>query len=86
VKQVTRIDRRQARIRRIKAKNIANPEVDNEKVAFTPNSQYVIGKSQDLPLDLIVFVQRYSGDPALKVCVYNTTHEQSSLEVLELHS
>jgi hypothetical protein len=28
----------------------------------------VIGQSQNLPLDLAVFVQRHAGDPALHVC------------------
>ena len=74
VKQVTRIERRQARLRRIKAKHIENKEVDNEKVAPSPDSHYVVGKSQARPLDLILFVQRYSGDPALKVCTYNTSY------------
>lgn len=67
VKQVARIERRQARIRRIKAKQRESKEPDLEKVASSPESSYVVGKSQDLPIDLVPFSERYSRDPALKV-------------------
>jgi hypothetical protein len=33
-----------------------------------------MGKSQNLPVDLDNFLQRYAGDPALKVRTCNASH------------
>jgi hypothetical protein len=67
VKQVAHIERRQARIRRVKAKQCESKDIVPEKVASSLESNYVIGQSQDLPIDLASLSQQYSRDPALKV-------------------
>jgi hypothetical protein len=77
VKQITRIERRQSRIRRIDSRQQENPVVEDEQVDSCPEGHYAIGKTQNMPLDLTVFVQRYSGDPAIKVLQHNILRERS---------
>jgi hypothetical protein len=67
VKQITRIERRQSRIRRIETRQQESPVIEDEQVDSCPEGHYAIGKNQNMPLDLTGFVQRYSGDPAVKV-------------------
>lgn len=67
---MTQIERRQARIRRIcerlntnsKSKTTADPET-----AMSPEARYHIGKTQNEPEHLVHFVQKNTGDPAVKV-------------------
>lgn len=67
---MTQIERRQARIRRIRerlsagTKHQAAVDIDS---ATSPNARYHIGKSQNEPEHLIAFVQNNAGDPAVKV-------------------
>ena len=67
MKQITRIERRQSRIRRIECRQQETPVIEDEQVDSCPEGHYHIGKTQNMPLDLTVFVQRYSEDPAIKV-------------------
>jgi hypothetical protein len=64
-KQMARIERREARIRRIRQRNFTTQDSEKEKVASCPEAHYVIGKSQKLPWDVSQFVQRNLGDPAI---------------------
>ena len=63
--QLASIERRQARIRRIRARrdalNLADP-VPNQ-----PEEHHVIGRSQNFPEDLTRFMQSNIGDPATNV-------------------
>jgi hypothetical protein len=67
IKQMTNIERRQTRIRRLKerlAKSDAAPDFD---IAHTPDMHHHIGKSQNDPEHIGLFVHRHAGDPAVKV-------------------
>src|ERR1700749_20611 len=46
IKQMTQIERRQARIRRIRAKHQQTGNSSNEDVARSPEAHHIIGKSQ----------------------------------------
>jgi len=77
VEQITRIERRQSRIRRIESQQQEIPVVEEEHVDSCPEGHYAIGKTQNMPLDLTVFVQRYCGDPAIKVLYHNILLERN---------
>jgi hypothetical protein len=64
---MTQIERRQARIRRIRAQNFASKKAEKETVAVAPHLHHCIGKSQNEPEHIGLFVQKHSGDPAVKV-------------------
>ncbi|KAH7904506.1 hypothetical protein BJ138DRAFT_1019068 [Hygrophoropsis aurantiaca] len=73
VKQMTQIERRQARIRRIRAKLGAMPSSTGKSQGTlhidTPNIadvHHIIGISQNLPCDIPLFLRKYFGDPAIK--------------------
>lgn len=70
---MTQIERRQARIRRIRERLTKDGasfiEQDN---ATSPNSRYHIGKTQNQPEHIVTFVQKNSGDPAVKVTFLST--------------
>ncbi|KAH7917228.1 hypothetical protein BV22DRAFT_1026772, partial [Leucogyrophana mollusca] len=71
VQQLTQIERRQARIRRIKEKSRAatqNPLLGHleDTAAAPPEAHHVIGSSQNNPEDLMSFVKKTMGDPASK--------------------
>jgi hypothetical protein len=68
VKQLARIERRQARIRRIRLQQPASPSLD-EECSATPEAHHIIGKTENFPEHLSLFVQKHSGDPAVEVCV-----------------
>jgi hypothetical protein len=68
VRQLTRIERRQARIRRIRESGIGSAQL--ESVSSVPDERYNIGKSQHRPIDLDGFIRKNSDDPALKVRPY----------------
>jgi hypothetical protein len=64
VKQLTQIERRQARIREEHMKaNRAQQEIP----ASNPEVPYNIGKSQNNPVDLAQFLQKHVDDPVTQV-------------------
>lgn len=69
VRQMTQIERRQARIRRIRARNLASNKMETETVDRDPEVHHRIAKSQNQPEHLGQFVHKHSGDPAIKVRV-----------------
>lgn len=70
VKQMAQLERRQARIRRIRAKNFATVNIDAEALPSTPDVHHHIGKSQNNSEHIGLFVQKHLGDPAVKVFVF----------------
>jgi hypothetical protein len=66
---MTCIERREARIRRIRARNFTehNNSTSDKEVAITPKVHYQIGKSQAFPEHIGLFVKNRSGDPAVNV-------------------
>lgn len=86
-KQLGRIERRQARIRRIRQKldksnenksNETRKELAHEKGPESWAVEYHIGKTQNYPVDLAVFSQEKRHDPAAKVLSKNIFQIQSS--------
>lgn len=67
INQLAQIERRQARLRRIRARHFQAGKPPNEEIPTTPEARYVIGKTQDHPEKIPLFLQKYAGDPALKV-------------------
>jgi hypothetical protein len=65
VQQLARIERRQARIRRMCPEKSAS-QPDEECVA-RPEAHHAIGKTENLPESLSLFVQKHLGDPAIEV-------------------
>ena len=63
---MTQIERRQARIRRIKHKTTLKMARD-EDVATTPDVHYQIGKSENRHEHIPSFLQAHEGDPAIQV-------------------
>jgi hypothetical protein len=63
---MARIERRQARIRRIRALNFASKKA-KDKVTIDLDIHHAIGKSQNDPKHTGLFIQENSGDPAVKV-------------------
>jgi hypothetical protein len=72
IKQLTKIERRQTRIRRIRERlksGSSSGLSPCEDVPASPESHHVIGQMQNLPVDLGVFVRDYIDDPAVKVSI-----------------
>jgi hypothetical protein len=67
MKQMTRIERREARLRRIRAKHSRDGSAVVEVLAVTPEVHHAIGVSQNLPESISPFLQKNSSDPAIKV-------------------
>jgi hypothetical protein len=69
IKQMTRLERRQSRLRHIREKLGTQKTVMDDEVASTgtPDLHHYIGKSQNTPLHIGTYLQRYAGDPAIKV-------------------
>lgn len=70
IKQLTQIERRQARIRRIREhlkSNSSSKSSLREDVPSLPESHHIIGQTQNHPVDLSVFVHNHIDDPAVKV-------------------
>jgi hypothetical protein len=71
IKQMIRLERRQTRLRHIREK--LGPEitqaipVTDDEVASTPDLHHHIAKSQNTPVHIGTYLQRYSNDPAIKV-------------------
>jgi hypothetical protein len=64
---MTQIERRQNRIRRIRAQHPKDGKTAQEDVPNTPEVHHIIGKSQNHPENIPLFLQKYAGDPAVKV-------------------
>lgn len=62
---MTKIERRQTRIRRIKQK-LSN-EIHTEDVATTPDAHHHIGLSENRYEHIGSFLNAHSGDPAIEV-------------------
>jgi hypothetical protein len=67
VKQLTQIERRQTRIRRIREEHMKANRTQQEIPASNPEAPYNIGKSQNNPVDLAQFLQTHADDPATQV-------------------
>lgn len=67
VKQMTQIERRQTRIRRIREKLAHTEYARDEDASTSPGAHHHIGKSQNNPEHFGRFLERNSGDPAIKV-------------------
>jgi hypothetical protein len=73
---MTQIERRQTRIRRIHERYRNAGKTAHEEVPNTPEVHHVIGKSQNHPEIIPLFLRKYAGDPAVKVTV--RTHNQKT--------
>ena len=67
LKQLTQIERRQARLRAIRARHRTAGRPENEEVEIKPEAHHVIGKSQNFPENIPLFLQKFTGDAAVKV-------------------
>jgi hypothetical protein len=74
VKQMTQMERRQARIRRIKH-SLSSTRAQAEPVAAEPEARYHIGVSQNRPEHIGTFLRSHEGDPAIKVGILFTLSE-----------
>lgn len=70
---MTQIERRQARLRRIRAKHRVDGSAVAEVLAATPEAHHAIGVSQNLPESIAHFLQKNSSDPAIKVGYLHST-------------
>ncbi len=98
-RQLGAIERRQTRIRRIRQKfdqkncDRDNEELMKEKGPESWTSEYHIGKTQNYPIELLVFAQEKRQDPAAKVLsnhdllieLYNITSSQDFIKSLKEH-
>lgn len=64
---MAQIERRQARIRRIRTRHLPNTRAETERSNITPDVHHHIGKSETCWEDVRLFVQKHLGDPAVKV-------------------
>lgn len=68
---MAQIERRQARIRRIRARSFANGKSEKETIAINPEVHHNIGKSENQSEHIGLFATKNSGDPAVKVLPFN---------------
>lgn len=75
IKQMAQLERRQERIRRIQAQSLGegNGNSPCERVATNPDAHYCIGKSEDYPEHIGLFVNKNHGDPAVQVYALQQT-------------
>jgi hypothetical protein len=66
---MTQIERRQARLRRIRARCLMAGKSVDEDVATTPEAHHCIGISQNHPENVTLSLQNHKGDPAVKVAL-----------------
>lgn len=66
---MARIERRQARIRRIRDRNphTKDQEAMADNAATTPHSHYSIGRTENFPEHIGQFISKNSDDPAVQV-------------------
>ena len=71
VKQLTQIERRKARIRRIRARLAKDGDLgcEPEHLANTPQEHHHIGLAQNRYEHIGTFLRRHQGDPAIQVCI-----------------
>jgi hypothetical protein len=67
IKQLTQIERRQARLRAIRARHKKAGIPQCEEVEICPEAHHVIGVSQNYPVNIPLFLHKFAGDPAVKV-------------------
>jgi hypothetical protein len=67
VKQIAGIERQEARIHRIRDKQWPPGAMIEEEVATSPEAHFHVGKSQNYPENIPLFLQRHLGDPAVRV-------------------
>jgi hypothetical protein len=65
---LAQIERRQTRLRRIRAKLSPDLQIGREVVPNMPQEHHHIGRSQNQYLHIGTFLGRHAGDPAAKVC------------------
>lgn len=73
MKQLTRIERRQVRIRRIGDKIKHRPHVEIAELATSPLAHHHIGMTQKYPVHLGTYLRSHQGDPAIKVSTIDLT-------------
>jgi hypothetical protein len=66
---MTQIERRQVRIRRIRARYRETGHPPNEDIARSPEACCIIGKSQNFPENIPLFLEKNRHDPAVKVAL-----------------
>lgn len=66
VRQLARIERREARLRRLQAKLRKDSNVHAEAVAHAPQEHHHIGSSQNVYEHIGTFLRNHSGDPAIQ--------------------
>jgi hypothetical protein len=74
---MTQIERRQARLRRIRARYRKAGKVLDEDVATSTEAHHVIGVSQNFPENIPVFLEKNRKDPAVKVICSPTPSKRS---------
>jgi len=67
VRQLAQIERRETRIRRIRARLTQNYPNQFERAPDTLRQHHYVGASQNQYEHIGTFLQKYSGDPATKV-------------------
>src|SRR5882762_12004525 len=68
IRQLARIERREARLRRVRARLPGNGGLE-EQVAKTPQEHHHIGVSQNHHEHIGTSLRRNAGDPAIKVSI-----------------
>jgi hypothetical protein len=68
VRQLAQIERREARLRCIRAKLYQGGDARAEAVTNTLREHHHIGSSRNLYEHIGTFLRKHSGDPAIKVC------------------
>lgn len=68
VRQLTQIERREARLRRIKQRHQAGvPRTDAHEIANDPKLHHHIGQSEKIYDEFGQYLRNHTGDPAMKV-------------------
>lgn len=72
VKQLTQIERRQARIRRIKQRNTMHKAPTKplwpQETAISPEQHHFIGQNENTYEEFGAFIRKHRDDPAVIVC------------------
>ena len=68
VKQLAQIERREARIHRLRMHQSGDHPTGEEECTVSPDVHHTIGQTENFPEHAGLFVQRHSGDPAVEVC------------------
>jgi hypothetical protein len=71
VKQLTQIERRQVRIRRIGDKLTHRPQTEITELATNPHVHHHIGMTQKYPVHIGSYLRSHKGDPAIKVSSFS---------------